>query len=217
MQCRPDVEHRRRGDFTLYRSGHFVGWSDVDRFEKRTADLSYRGGVQPGVGSFVSGSRVAFPPVTRQQIIQRYRDRIDPAHKRYAEFIALDIRSRTLVEVSCDPAGLSNYFQPDSDLPLHRLMGEFSTEYDPLASVKTLTERLDQQQPDWLLPGQTPCASVSTNPVTTSQTEWAEALLALDQLVVEGFRPTFLRHVAQSRGADPDKQWGSIKLLTEVS
>lgn len=285
-------------DFTRYRSGHFVGWSDVDRFEKRTADLSYRGGVQPGVGSFVNGWRVAFPPVTRQQIIQRYRHRIDPAHKRYAEFIALDIRSRSLIEVSCDPAGLSNYFQPDSDLPLqmspaffraevlhkykadpdkyqlsdrklscrgswylttydvndaHQVhtylrylsdlpyeeqlywrsfneppkaslssrairtdfMGEFSTEYDPLASVKALTERLDRQQPDWWNPRTSALRERVHYPVTTSQSEWAEALLALDQLVVEAFRPTVLRRVAQSRGAHPDKQWGSLKLLTE--
>ena len=94
-------------------------------------------------------------------------------------------------------------------------MGQFSTEYDPLASVKALTERLDQQQPDWWIPRTSTLRQAVHYPVTTSQSEWADALLALDQLVVEGFRATVLRRIALARGADPDKQWGSIKLLTE--
>ena len=285
-------------DFTRYRSSHFSGWSDVERFEKRTAGLSYRGGVQPGVGSFVNGWQVSLPPVTRQQIVQRYRDSIDPAKRRYAKFLAHDLRSSKLVNVSCDPSCLSNYFQPDSDLPLqmsptffrpdvlhkykadpdkyqlsdrkiscrgswylttydvndaHQVhtylrylsdlpyeeqlywlsfneppkaplssrairtdfKGEFSTEYDPLASVKALTQRLDQQPPDWWTPRTRDLRERVHYPVTTSQSEWADALLALDQLVVEGFRATVLRRIAHSRGADPDKKWGSIKLLTE--
>ena len=46
------------------------------------------------------------------------------------------------------------------------------------------------------------------------QSEWAEAILALDQLVVEGFRATKLQDIAESLGAVPDKKWASINLLT---
>ena len=285
-------------DFTRYRRGDFGGWNDPQRFEHRASHLSYNGGVQPGVGSFVNGWQVALPPVTRVQIIKRYRDSIDPAGKRYTEFIALDIRTDRIVEVTCDPLRLANYFQPHSDLPLqmspaffrsevlHKykadpdkyqltdrslgcrgswhlttydvndadqvhtylrylsdlpyeeqlywrsfnerpkaplsrrafltdFMGEFATDYDPLSSIKAKTERLDTHPPDWWTPRGDPLRQVVHYPVTSSQSEWAEAILALDQLVVEGFRTSKLRGITHSLGAAPDKEWGSIKLLTE--
>lgn len=91
----------------------------------------------------------------------------------------------------------------------------FATDYDPLSSIKAKTERLDAQPPDWWTPRGDPLRQVAHYPVTSSQSEWAEAILALDQLVVEGFRATKLRGIARSLGAVPDKAWGSIKLLTE--
>ena len=94
-------------------------------------------------------------------------------------------------------------------------MGEFATDYDPLSSITAKTERLDEQSPHWWTPRGRTLRQVVHYPVTSSQSEWAEAILALDQLVVEGFRATELRGIAHSLGAVPDKKWGSIKLLTE--
>ena len=285
-------------DFTRYRRVSFGGWNDLQRFEERTSTLSYHAGREPGVGSFVRGWQVAFPPVTSAQIIKRHLDNIDPARKRYTKFIAHDIRTDRIVDVTCDPSRLANYFQLHSDLPLemspaffrsevlHKykadpdkyqltdrslncrgswhlttydvndadqvhtylrylsdlpyeeqlywrsfnerpkaplsgrairtdFMGEFSTDYDPLPSIKAKTERLDAQRPNWWTPRGVPLRQVVHYPITSSQSEWAEAILALDQLVVEGFRATELRVIARSLGAIPDKKWESIKLLTE--
>ena len=93
--------------------------------------------------------------------------------------------------------------------------GEFHTDYDPFSSIKAKTERLDAQPPDWWVPRGDASRQVVHYPVTSSRSEWGEAILALDQLVVEGFRTTKLRGIACSQGAVPDKNSGSIKLLTE--
>ena len=105
-------------NFTRFRRGNFWGWKDLRQFESKSTHISYTGEVDPGVGSFVKGWQVTFPPVTCAQIKKRYRERIDPDHKRYTKFIAFDIRSGNVVETNCDPTLLSNYFQKDSQLPL---------------------------------------------------------------------------------------------------
>jgi hypothetical protein len=52
-------------------------------------------------------------------------------------------------------------------------------------------------------------------PATTAPDEWADEILALDQLVIEGFRPRELRGVASKLGRSPDPTWGSLKLIEE--
>jgi hypothetical protein len=42
----------------------------------------------------------------------------NPSRRDYAVFKAIDLKSGKQIEVSCDPKGLSNYFQPESNLPL---------------------------------------------------------------------------------------------------
>ena len=283
-------------NFTRFRRGNFWGWKDLRKYESKSTYISYTGGVDPGVGSFVKGWQVTFPPVTGAQIKKRYRERIDPDHKRYTKFIAFDIRSDNVVETSCDPTLLSNYFQKDSQLPLqmspaffrsevlHKykadpdkydlsdrslscrgtwhlttydvneanqvhtylqylsdlpyqeqlywrsfnespkapisprayrtdFQGEFPLQYDPLPAIKAKIEHLDDQSPAWWVHRGEALPQVVHYPVTTSQSEWADAILALDQLVVEGFRATELRRIAISLGATPDKEWQSIKLL----
>ena len=43
--------------------------------------------------------------------------------------------------------------------------------------------------------------------------EWSEALLAFDQLLIEGLVVKALRSAAQASGRTVEKEWGSIKLL----
>jgi len=54
-------------------------------------------------------------------------------------------------------------------------------------------------------------------PVTTSSKEWADELLALDQMIVEGFVATELRKFAVAANVKIDTSWGSLKLLQEYS
>ena len=91
--------------------------------------------------------------------------------------------------------------------------GEFYTAYDPLDAVKRITESLDEKPPVWWNPRGPELRTCVHYPVTTSESEWAEAILGLDQLVVEGFRPKCLRNIARSMGGSPDKQWKLLKLL----
>jgi hypothetical protein len=42
----------------------------------------------------------------------------DPSNRQYAVFKAINLKTNARIEVSCDPMGLSNYFQPKSKLPL---------------------------------------------------------------------------------------------------
>lgn len=52
-------------------------------------------------------------------------------------------------------------------------------------------------------------------PVTASTEEWKEEILALDQLLVEGFEPGWLRKKAKALGRTPDSRFGSLKLIEE--
>jgi hypothetical protein len=52
-------------------------------------------------------------------------------------------------------------------------------------------------------------------PVTASADEWANELLNLDQLLVEGFKVDALREKAVALGRNPDKGFRSLKLLEE--
>ena len=93
--------------------------------------------------------------------------------------------------------------------------GDFSTFPDPLADLKFEVAKLDKLQPDWWNPRGRSAAGALHYPVTTSPEEWASAVLALDQFVVEGFVVKSLRNRLESAGKSPDKQWGSLRLLQD--
>ena len=52
-------------------------------------------------------------------------------------------------------------------------------------------------------------------PATAVSNEWANEILALDQLVIEGFRTRELRSLAGRLGRSIDSTWGSLKLIEE--
>jgi hypothetical protein len=285
-------------DFTRFRPGSFGGWSNQKRFERSDPHLFYNGGVQPGVGSYINGRLIIVPAVTKREIVRRYKERRNPTKRRYAAFKALNLKTTKLIEASCDPKQLSNYFQPDSDLPLqitpaffraevlHKykadpskyeltdrsiscrgawhlqtydvnevgqvhtylrylghlpypeqlywlsfnewpkgpisrravqtdFMGEFSTDYDPLLAVKRKVGRLDEVSPAWWKPRGRELARLVHYPVTGSEAEWADAILALDQLVIEGFQDASLKKLVLAMGKTVEKEWRSLKLMEE--
>ena len=283
-------------DFTRYRPELFTSWPNRGQFERDDPALYFNGSVVPGVGSYINGRQIVLPPIELRQIVRRHQDRRDPKKQQFATFKALDLKTGNRFEVSCDPACLSNYFEPGSNLPLemspaffraevlhkykadpskyelsarsilcrgawelqtydvndvgqvHTYLrylgflpyqeqlywqsfnewpkgplsnraittdfeGAFSKEYDPLQSVKHKVEALDSEAPVWWNPRGKELARVVHYPVTNSVAEWADSILALDQLVVEGFREKTLRALATTIGLPVKKAWGSINLL----
>lgn len=93
--------------------------------------------------------------------------------------------------------------------------GGFGSVPDPLLDLKNKIAKLDKMAPDWWRPRGQSAAEAVHYPVTASPEEWSNAMLALDQLVVEGFVPKVLRARLQAEGKSPDGSWASIRLLQE--
>jgi len=285
-------------DFTRVDHRSFNGWSGQQTFNRSAPDLFYNGGVMPGHASYVNGRMIVRPSVTMEQIVQARMNARDPASRQYATFKAVDLKTKERIEVSCDPAGLSNYFQPESPLPLqmcpaffraevlHKykadpekyelrdrtihcrgtwsletydideagqvhtylrylsylpyreqlywqsfnewpnaslskraimtdFKGDFYTEYDGLDSLKRKVYALDETPPPWWVARGEDLFKAVHYPVTTSPAEWSNEILALDQLIVEGFRSKELRTLAKSLGCTVDPAWQSLRLIEE--
>jgi hypothetical protein len=94
-------------------------------------------------------------------------------------------------------------------------MGEFYTEYDSLNYLKQKINSLDKSPPDWWIPRGEAVVKAVHYPATSSSAEWANEILALDQLLNEGFREKALRKLADSLGREPTAEWKSLRLLEE--
>jgi hypothetical protein len=285
-------------DFTRTSRANFNGWKDQQRFERSAPDLFYDGGVMLGQASYAAGRQIVRPAITLEDIVKEHMEARNPSNRQYAVFKAINLKTKERIEVSCDPKGLSNYFQPESNLPLelspvffrsevllrykadpdkyelrdrsvycrgtwglqtydindagqvHTYLrylrdlpyseqvywqsfnewpkgglsnraittdfeGEVYREYDPLNSLKRKVAMLDETRPEWWSPRGEALAKALRYPVTTSAAEWANEILALDQLVGEGFRPKPLRAMVTKTGRELDKAWGSFKLMEE--
>ena len=91
--------------------------------------------------------------------------------------------------------------------------GSFSIAPDPLVQLKHEIAKLDKLKPDWWSPRGEAALAALHYPLTASREEWANAVLALDQLVVEGLVVKALRSRLESAARTTDKQWGSLRLL----
>lgn len=93
--------------------------------------------------------------------------------------------------------------------------GNWYLEHDPLSSLKEKIRELDHLQLPWWTLRSEKLLDAVHYPVTSSADEWANEILHLDQLVIEGFESKWLRTKAQSLGRNPDAKFGSIKLVEE--
>jgi hypothetical protein len=94
--------------------------------------------------------------------------------------------------------------------------GEWTSESDPLQSLRYAVSELDRDPPSWWRARGSQLRDRVHYPVTTSSKEWADELLALDQMVVEGFVATELRKIAVAAGVKIDTSWQSLKLVQEI-
>jgi hypothetical protein len=284
-------------DFTRFDPKAFGGWDQERQAHMRSAsDLFYNTG-RSANASYVHGCMILRPTVTVDELVQAWKDEEDPKKKQYATFKIVDWKNKRLVETSCAPEFLSNYFQTSdkpfeispaffrpevltrfkndpekydlqdrsihcrnawylktydineagqvhtyigylADLPYEEqrywqsfnewpkgtiskrafetdFRGEWSSEYDPLQSLKYKIRQLDEISPPWWKARGDELSDAARYPVTDSVSEWGDEILALDQFLVEGFLPKPLQKLVQDAGRTIDKQWKSVRLLQD--
>jgi len=282
-------------DFTRFRSGSFYGWGETERKVFQSKDLYYQYGVMPNHASYANGHIVLHAKLTEDDLIEEWKAEEDSRNMQYTSFKILDRKNKKLVETSCGPEYIVNYFTK-SDLPweispaffrpevllkykndpekytikdrsincreawhletydineagqVHTyigylaklpfeeqlywqsfnewpkdgiskrafqtdILGEFSTEDDPLAELKGIIKSLDRDAPSWWNPRGEVLIEEVLHPATDTIEEWGNEILALYQLVVEGFRVKGLRSIIGDHEGTYEKRWGSLKLI----
>ncbi|PCI64153.1 MAG: hypothetical protein COB38_13000 [Gammaproteobacteria bacterium] len=91
--------------------------------------------------------------------------------------------------------------------------GQFYEGYDPLPSLKHKLEVLHTQSAEWWVLRDESAPDKVHYPYTESKDEWAEEILNLDQLLVEGLQEKWLRKKAKELGCKPDDRLRALKLL----
>lgn len=96
------------------------------------------------------------------------------------------------------------------------ILGEWNSEYDALVSLKSKVRTLDEVRPPWWSVRGEAVLEAVLAPATDSPKEWSDEILALDQLLVEGFVVTPLRAICRSLGRKPNESWASLRVLGEI-
>lgn len=123
------------------------------------------------------------------------------------------------------PIAEQNYWKTFNEWPkssisarAHRtdIEGQWCTTYDPLTSLRNKVRALDKASPEWWNRRGDALMDSVLAPATDSPKEWGDEILALDQLLVEGFLDKPLRKIAQEKGREVESVWRSLKLLHEI-
>jgi hypothetical protein len=93
--------------------------------------------------------------------------------------------------------------------------GQFYSGYDPLESLKALLNQLKEEAVPWWTLRSKDLDEKVHYPITTSADEWADEIIWLDQLLVEGFEEQWLRSKVQALGKPVDPKFRSLKLMEE--
>ena len=96
------------------------------------------------------------------------------------------------------------------------ILGEFSSEYDPLHLLKYKIGILNAAPPDWWQPRGEAQMDAARYPATDSTLEWANEIMAFDQLLVEGFLIKPLRGLLGARGRKAEASWASLRVIAEI-
>lgn len=96
------------------------------------------------------------------------------------------------------------------------ILGEFSSEYDPLHLLKYKIGKLNTAPPDWWQPRDDAHMDAARYPATDSTLEWANEIMAFDQLLVEGFLLKPLRKLLEARGRKAEATWASLRVIAEI-
>lgn len=96
------------------------------------------------------------------------------------------------------------------------ILGAFSSEYDPLSRLKYKIGKLNAARPDWWQPRSEGHIDAARYPATDSVLEWANEIMAFDQLLIEGFQVKPLGKLLESKGRKADSNWRSLRVLGEL-
>lgn len=96
------------------------------------------------------------------------------------------------------------------------ILGEFSSVYDPLELLKYKIRKLNAAPPDWWQPRSEEHIDAVRYPATDSTLEWANEIMAFDQLLVEGFQLKPLRKVLETIGRKAEANWASLRVISEI-
>lgn len=91
--------------------------------------------------------------------------------------------------------------------------GEWSSQYDPLFEVKQAVELLNKSGVAWWSPRAAALSDTTRYPNTDSEKEWSDEILALDQLVVEGFIERALKALIEHAGGVQPTHSGGLNAL----
>ncbi|WP_262964286.1 hypothetical protein [Methylobacter psychrophilus] len=91
--------------------------------------------------------------------------------------------------------------------------GQFYEEYDPLPSLKRKLDTLYSEDVNWWKLRDQEAPGKVHYPYTNSRDEWAEEILNLDQLLVEGLEEKWLRKKAKDLKCNPDERLRALKLI----
>jgi hypothetical protein len=94
--------------------------------------------------------------------------------------------------------------------------GQFYEEYDPLPSLKKKLDKLHSEGAHWWMLRDENAPDKVHYPYTDSKEEWAEEILNLDQLLVEGLQEKWLRKKAKELGCNSDVRLRALKLLETI-
>lgn len=93
--------------------------------------------------------------------------------------------------------------------------GQFYEGYDAFYSLKNKLDKLHRASVGWWVLRDHNALKIVHYPYTSSRDEWAEEILNLDQLVIEGLDGKWLRNKAKQLGRNPDKKLRALKLAEE--
>lgn len=96
------------------------------------------------------------------------------------------------------------------------ILGEFSSEYDPLHRLKYKIGKLNAAAPDWWQPRAEAYMDAARYPATDSTLEWANEIMAFDQMLVEGFQLKPLRKLLEAKGRKLEASWQSLRVISEL-
>lgn len=91
--------------------------------------------------------------------------------------------------------------------------GQFYQEYEPLPSLKRELEKLHSEGVSWWKLRDQDALNKVQYPYTNSRDEWADEILHLDQLLVEGLEEKWLRNKAKKLKTNPNERLRALKLI----
>ena len=134
IKAKPLAEFMAVGEFALYRKfdvtrfmpASFSDWGrSLDHFD--APDLFYHSGVSGGNASYIHGGQMPGSIVTVEQLIEDWKHDDDRNARQYQTFKIHDWKNDRLVEWSCAPPEITNYFTK-SDKPFEISPAFFSPE-----------------------------------------------------------------------------------------